>query len=1574
LPDQDQQQQPQQPENNLNTANAFRKGMNRDLAAYLLSPEQWISAKNMINNSQQGDTSTLLTESANQLCITLPYTLIGAIPLDGAEWMVFTTDNINSEIGIINTDNCTYTTFSNTFCLNFKTTNLITGAARRNYDCGYNVYWSDGGLNPDRYVDTNTTNVNNLIWVQECTTTTSCTTCVNTNQLNCANIQIAPLVNIPCVSLAKSTGAGTLENGTYQIAIAYAVNGIKCTDYLIVSEAQSIFSHNNGGGAIVATITDADIVHFKEMLITIISYNNSQLLAKKLGIFDTTQQTFTIDFIDPTLPTESLSNIPLQTPAVEKSDSIWNVNTYLLRNGLYERPDPNYQPIANQIQTQWVQVRYPEQYYRQTAINGNTGTYFSGNNYSYMGDEQYCFFIRGVYNTGDKTASYHIPGRAFNVGTPSTTWDNNWQSVNTAFLNSGAVSTLPDGGVVVGTGSMGYWQSTELYPSQQSSVWNSNIVGHPEFNLCGTPIRHHKFPDQTIGGINPHFDNFGNIYIFGVQFSNIQPFLDNNGNIITEIIGYEILRGSREGQKSIIAKGIINNMCEYPVPGTGGGTGAPQQFGLFQNYPANDLRADYYLTSNQNLINEGGTNGNTNPLTNQILTNIFSFHSPDTSFQHPFLGSPNLKIYLGLSGTQTGSFVNPWSHPMFKTATNFDSIISDVFGLISAISEVGYLIGGGTYGGVLQGTDSLPWTTTILPPVDFAAFSDATGAGAVFQEIYSLAVAAAAIALGVFQLEVVSEQIYRVIKGLIPARQFAAQFNGHTWYNNYQFVGNDLGTVPVLDYQYIEGGVQTFGNYEVNNLYRNNFVALNLQTSIKSPYWLTDTTRYTISQNGGMSYNSTPSSCYYTGLKVPIASQYGQIGSPREIPIVSCVYPFVFTATTSVQAKSPVIFNGDIYINRYTEKNPMLFFNDWLINVAEDYSYNYRNYINIPYPAYWIDNQQIPSHLISTASNYRRLDNEQTGWSLFSSPFYVDSGNFYLFCNGVRDFYVESDVNIGFRDWDDLPSKRFYDPYGYTDIYTMFRSDLMKSDQFYKYDYSLSINKFYSQYVSFGQTLDIDYDPILAYTCYDYYPRRVAYSLPQNEEQKIDNWRQFLANNYYDFPTPVTSIKSVDKTGAIFMLAEASPVHFTGAQVLQQGENMTTAITIGDGGLFNQPLQNVLNTDKGINYGSSTSKFGVLSCPYGVFWISQEAGKLLQFAPNKTYFNQGETVVDICTHGLKWWFAKYLPSQLMRQFPNYPYSDNPVIGVGCQLSFDETNDILYISKRDYVASSNIYFDGTNFYYLTGCPFGYHLDAEGYCTNNLVTLDTKGVKNIIKLGNTNYFTDCSFTASYDCKNKMWISYHSWNPTFILNTRNHQMTTNAAINNNLYVHNVATNLFANYYGQQFETSIEYPINTDSTTATLRNVEYFLEAYYYQQNGWDRTTLLNYNFDNAIVYNTEQISGMLNLNPQNQNPYLDLNYPDINTSSVDILYFQKEKTTKFNQFWDITLNRQSYTPMWITAPNGIDKQINNAYVDYNKPQVQRKKLRSYGNVVYLRKANAGNIRICIRLAKNKQQKSNR
>ena len=132
----------------------------------------------------------------------------------------------------------------------------------------------------------------------------------------------------------------------------------------------------------------------------------------------------------------------------------------------------------------------------------------------------------------------------------------------------------------------------------------------------------------------------------------------------------------------------------------------------------------------------------------------------------------------------------------------------------------------------------------------------------------------------------------------------------------------------------------------------------------------------------------------------------------------------------------------------------------------------------------------------------------------------------------------------------------------------------------------------------------------------------------------------------------------------------------------------------------------------------------------------------------------------------------------------------------------------------------------------------------------------------------------------------------------------------------------------------------------------------SYKYNNNGQDKFHVLDYNFDSAIIYNSEQTSGLLNLKLKSKtNPLSYLNYPIINvTGSVDVLYSKEEQKYRFNQFNDITKDRGEFSGaeniLTTTFPNGYVWFVNPFSVDYYKPITQRKKFRHNVSKVLLRK----------------------
>lgn len=1624
----------------INQPQGFSKGLYKDMEDSMLSPGAWVHARNAVNNSQAGDLGVLGNEPSNFLCGETEMTIIGAIHLFGDKWFITSTDDTYSEVGIFDESSCSYDRIFKDTCPGFKKTNLIKGIAREKEDCTWQVYWADG-LNHDYTLNLGnpsdwpyTGQWKSVPWNQTCTTDSAgCVTCVNQTTVDCDKMRLARLAKQPCITVSKGPSGGTLRNGSYYAIAAYTIKGIRVTDYSVPSNIVSLFEHDNVAGAIDINVYDIDQDNFEEFELVVVGTVNQQTFAKKIGIYSTRQTTISLDQIKESLTSVPIEQIPIRNPLFDKSDAIYENGEYALRVGPSSAFDFNYQPLANRIQTNWVCVRYPADYYQK-----------GGTNTGHMRDEVYPYFIRWVRDTGARTSSYHIPGR-WATGTEknqtitnviATDYDNGnpperWEVENTATITSTPGTVLSDGGVVVAKGQMGYWESTEKYPDDKPEIWNASAhtwssTGNTNHDLCGKNIRHHRFPDNYTSGshVTNHYISGGQfIQIMGVEFSNITPPRDNNGNLIPGIVGYEILRGSREGNKTVIAKGLLNNMGSYTIEGDSSRTG------LYANYPYNDLGLDKFLCKTHpdkpDDITEGNMMGG-----DLYKHDHFTFHSPDTQFTHPFLAAKEVKIYNNAYGSVLGQFTYPNKHPQHKLITDTTFFIGLLGGLSIALAS---LMGKRTYdfeyprvdmsaggagladGGVsvaaaaaavtaaeatsipadaawnnganigfmLAGTpkgdlETLYLSTwlagRLIPNLSGGTKTVTKGEGLLDNLPYVLRVANA-IPLFTAYLSEGTDSVLRLLKAIIPFRQYALQYKSHGHYNN---VANppSLSRREIGDSIYLSPNVHEFGtSYRINNQFRNRSVALSTVGTFNPPVQ-TDTSRRTVGQmvSAGvldwdyvtMPFRSTQASSHYVALKQRLRNQYGQLDSIQQIPSTTCVID-------KSNSTSPVVFGGDTYVTRYTEKNTFFYFYDWLFNQPDGFEYNYRLRKMIPHPSYYADFTEFDandfisgsisnistwlSNLIGSGSSgidpndWKPSDRhclDKDSGLLASGVIALKKAYFYLFNSGVRDFFVESEINTDFRDWGETIQERHYDPYRFTDLNAIFDAnpDVIKGSEYFKYDISLSVSRIFNNFISWGNIQPRYYDPQVAESCYSYYPERVLYSLPQNQELAKDNWYMYLPNNYKDFKSRITCIKPVGKNGAVIFFENESPVQFQGIDQLQTDGGVK--LTIGDGGLFKQPLQNVYNADKAYEYGSCQSRLSVINTPVGLFWISQNQGKIFSLG-------QGE----ISAKGIKYWLAEYLPYQILKDFPTFELLDNPVIGVGCQAIYDNEDGTVYFTKRDFKLRTDITDTVT------------YVGEDNFLVNGILP---------IKLGHTSYFEDSSWTLSYDPVGidgkGAWVSFHDWHPNLLLPSKTHFMSIK---NNGIWKHNDVCDSYCNFYGTEYPFEVEFAVSSGQNVSTVRGLEYYLESYVYQGNCIDKFHVLDHNFDHAIISNSEQVSGLLRLNPtpKNNAPAI-LQYPAVGTSLIDILYSKEENKYRFNQFWDVTDDRGEFTgvqrPIWISESNGYIKDLNPNNLNYNKPPHQRKRFRHYLDLVFLRKRISGNVKMFVKMVSTKKLYSSR
>ena len=207
------------------------------------------------------------------------------------------------------------------------------------------------------------------------------------------------------------------------------------------------------------------------------------------------------------------------------------------------------------------------------------------------------------------------------------------------------------------------------------------------------------------------------------------------------------------------------------------------------------------------------------------------------------------------------------------------------------------------------------------------------------------------------------------------------------------------------------------------------------------------------------------------------------------------------------------------------------------------------------------------------------------------------------------------------------------------------------------------------------------------------------------------------------------------------------------------------------------------------------------------------------------------------------------------------------------------------------------------------------------------------------------------------------------------RNNMLTTITNNGGELWRHNSRTDLYCNYYGKDYPWEVEQTFSTGQTVNTVRNIEYMLEGYTYNQKSNDRYHVLDANFDRAVIHNSEQVSGVLKLNlkPKNNSPLI-INYPIVNAENIDILYAKEEQKYRFNQFWETTADRGEFTfpnvqrTIWSTEFNGYIRNLNPNNLQYDKSPFERKKFRHYTNRVLMYKQISGNTKFLYKIANTK------
>ena len=1518
-------------------------GLKKSVHKSVLKDGEYHHLKNGTISSFEGDIPFIQNMPSNLECVNLPigYKYIGSIFIKERDYHVLFLSNPTfnkSEIGFFYGKECKYETKLNQDCLNFN----IAYSIKCQYkikNCQLHLYYQDA-LNKDRHL-----NLDDLPYKKQLVN--GCY--VDTNVFDCEAINVRNDLTHPIVKPKIPIDSGALFTGVYQFAICYSnINGDEQSSYYSVTNPLPIYedsftNYKSVEGSQPNKLTNKAIPVEFFNLDTRYEYIN-------LAVIKTVQGTPTYELVAilpistkdylytgrETTKLLSIDRLLGLSPDYFNSKTITSANNYLIRANLSTRDEANYQPFANLIELEWAVVRKKADNFESSYKNPINSVEYKG----YQRGEVYPFGIRLLLSNGQKTSVFHIPGRK---SKPSDlikyTTDNipsgescnfyellqnedcsnqrlkelyHWQVYDTAtILEEKDPDSLTDcDGEVVARGDFAYWESTDTYPC------NSDVYQ----NLAGQKIRHHKFPtnntihhhnqpyDKTIIAKSRFFETENNyIYPIGVQLkSSLNFYLQKaiNLGILTKeevnlITGYEIVRGDRTGNKSIIAKGLLYNMRYYQDKNPA--TNVTEQI-LFPNYPFNDLRTDDYL-------------------------NISSLYDAEEVVYEAEVSGSSLSFLTGQT-ISLGEYGNPYPTTFIfeedvidinknfritykKLAINYFVAYFEFFEEEDDIDEI-----------VLYSGEIIEQNNTFYKKDFFTFHSPDTSFRKPFlgQEL-NLHSLEYGISEGRFDQVLGHPEFKSANKS--DSANYANAFKAVGDYNNYLKLDNTFLRRELEMKDYLIGNSFTkFSDspLSINNRFRESSVGLKTVCTIEDPS-IIDFSRYTMSERGLCGCKAyvtnrkrdnkdsfeVDSQCttdhswisaYYGSLKQKIPNQYGQIDTIK----------YVLTGQYFLSSDEPLpIFGGDTFITRFSLKRKHSFYRvNFIGQTPVGVTYEGDKYANVLTPKYHADNAKggiLGEYKIDHSTS--NLDcTVDTGGTLKGKR--NRNGFFYLFSTGIINFFVETDINTELRYSGTNLWETWYPKLKNTNVWDFMEEQKspIDYDNFYLYNFDYSKQNIES--ALFTQAPDFRPNS----QCKNTHPRRIIYSKQDNEEASADNWLINPANNYVDLDSylgEIVDVTALDTYKVLVRCTNGSMV-FNAFDTLQLEQ---TSVTVGTGGMFQQRPQTFAETDTG--YAGSQSKYAINTSQYGTFFPEFKRGRV---------FHYNGQLDEISNSGMFDWFQENMKFKILDQIPNVNL-DNPFTGIGYNSVYDNRFNLWFLTKKDYKLKNlkelgNISLDNNN-----------NILYKGKLTN---FLDTKIWKNV------------GWTISYSPLYKSWISFHSFQPNYYINDIDNFYT--GLLDGVIYKHWDKFS-FQTYYKKLHPFEITITTSKEQLTSILQSIEYNLKIQKYLNNNYqDLYENHKVNFNKAILSTDNQSSGLLNLiRKDNQNPYQSLQYPKINSDSLDILYSKIEgHKYRINQFSDLVLDKNNNEVIYLHDENGVDKIPNNIqYPKINNLQLQTQKLRN-------------------------------
>lgn len=1110
-------------------------------------------------------------------------------------------------------------------------------------------------------------------------------------------------------------------------------------------------------------------------------------------------------------------------------------------------------------------------------------------------------------------------------------------------------------------GTFSYWESADIYPDNEylynsqtqitdisnldlgsaalNNKFNSIYVTggnlNDKANFTCKPIRHFKFPDVNISPLFGADTTYSaqplpflpaKIYPIGFYIDNnvINGFLDLavDNSLITQdfrnsISHYEIFRGDVKLNASILSKGILFDMYKHTDEDT-------NDVSFFSNFPYNDLSDNQLLYQKENR-----KKFIPHPFKDDLKSNNrFTYHSPNTSFDRDALPF-EMYVETDYVGYSRGAFARVEDHPRYTVLSNrayrtarllsaAETTLDFLTNLSSALVQVGLSGNVGT-------------TTNVLQPVAWVAFG-----------IYALQASLNLVPQGKQN----TNKWLTIFRNLGNDRNFASYYSSVGFFNGMYVDPSPTGQEGnklrgLRERLYIDSGryrvdeIDEDNNIIINNFNRESSVYLSLgaeRDEFDNVYYNFnldkssairnfDNSRYLASEKGcfkgavSPEYES-PISSPYISLKRFIPSQYGTINSVTWLDTSYC-------GDLTKNNSCDVVFGGDTFISRmYIKRKFSLFSQPAIVGknaTGDNVPYEYSLYRNIGYPRFYLDYLMGGEDDITVYGNIPNLKSDFNFDCKRSGSIYMKlPSTFYLFYYGIPGFLVESRLNMNFRYGTNETNGYFYP--GTTDYLGWTQENYVSIREKETFNYNTNYSE--DNDVTDATVFPANYDPEIWNAQFDHYDR-IIFSLPDDDESnRVDNFRYFLAGNGYDFGNKygrLIDLRNIESNKVIVRFENGTAIFNAYNVVTTQGNTETFQFDPQTNRtLFKTRPQEYFKTELG--YGGTQHR-AMVSCQLGHYWTDAKRGRVYQIS------TQGSAWEEISNKGMKNWFRENLPFRIKTQFQDIPNDmlDNALDGLGIVMTWDDRYLRLFLTKLDAKVKSSITV-------WTGEDSSAPNNSMRIKDLDFIYKNELGVDSVVNPQDPTYFDVASWTAAYSPVTKGWVSFYSFTPNYYVSHQNYFSSgLNIGDSAGIWNHLLGSNqTFQVFYGSRYPWIIETVAKTNYQTKMYEDFSYRLNVRRYV-NEYDYH-YYDENFDKMVFYNDRESSGLLRLVTQEPNSLKQLiDFPKFTSTGIDIIATNQDYTWSVNYFFD-NLKENHTQPIWTNALNNVDKDLNNEAFNYN------------------------------------------